>query len=417
MIISPETPRNLWEKANLVLGGGWMTKTAAIQALKPLSDVGQYTFERSTSALSIDQNRIFKPAAINEPCLDFYNPLTGTAGLVPRVLFRRQFTNLFRDSEPATNPGQGTRTNLIYSVNNWGLGLAGKITLTSVGNTQESTYFNTNSLASDTYSFGCIARRVDGGVVRVGESNSAAADLQVLIGGSQVTSPQVEHIPGTDLYFITASRTSSSGTSNGLRVLTTMVGSIDCEVSAIMIKTGSRRPTLWEYVKTIGSSVTRGADALVKTGISLNIGQSEGTMILDALLTNNSRVTVPGVIWQIDDGTLNNRIVLQALSGTSTGVELACYVGGVQTVSIINTSSTSRLVRIAMGYGVNNFALAVNGTLIGEDLTSAVPACSVERFGGLGALSAGLELNDRITNSVRLNSRLSNSQLILRSTL
>lgn len=96
-IVPSPTPRNLWEKANLVLGNGFLHKTGKLQALKPLSALGELGLTRvGDTGTFVNEAGIVTPSLANTPRIDWS---TG----FPRLLLEPQSTNLLANREVMAN--------------------------------------------------------------------------------------------------------------------------------------------------------------------------------------------------------------------------------------------------------------------------------------------------------------------------
>ena len=153
------------------------------------------------------------------------------------------------------------------------------------------------------------------------------------------------------------------------------------------------------YIPTTSSSATRVADACFKTGISSLIGQTEGTIFLDAYFDDLDTVN-----FSISDGTSGNYVLIDSSSGA---VVFARVQQGGATQATINTSASFYTVgarlKCAIAYKANDFAFYINGTLIGTDNSGSVPACDQIRFARWnGVVPATQRVNEVITFKTRL---------------
>ena len=163
------------------------------------------------------------------------------------------------------------------------------------------------------------------------------------------------------------------------------------------------------YIPTLAASVTRGADACVKTGISSLIGQTQGTIFAEInvakLLGIQSRY-----ILVISDNTANNRIYI-AFSGSSSNILRArIFSGGVQQASI-NTGTISSLgtYKLALAYNNNDAVLYMNGAQIGTDTSVTIPACS--QLNVCTNQAGANPFDDGINQALLFPTRLTNAQL------
>lgn len=165
------------------------------------------------------------------------------------------------------------------------------------------------------------------------------------------------------------------------------------------------------YIPTLGTSVTRVADAASKTGISSLIGQTEGTIFFEVdkttRLDNDYRV-------QISDGTTNNWLFISVEVGNA--IRAYCNVGGVNQFSIYGTAVTSGRHKVAMAYKANDFKVYVDGVAWITHTSGSVPACS--RF-DVGCPAPGTEAStdSKTAQALLFKTRLTNAQLAELTTL
>jgi hypothetical protein len=158
------------------------------------------------------------------------------------------------------------------------------------------------------------------------------------------------------------------------------------------------------YIPTLGTSVTRVADAASKTGISSLIGQTEGTLFLDFEGGPNDSIDY---VYGINDGTTSNRIII--FRTTSNTIVTQVRVGGA-TQAFIETATVTANTRqkCAVAYKLNDVAFYVNGVQIGLDTSATIPTCSVLATNrGDGAALFGRSINQALL----FKTRLTNAQL------
>ena len=163
------------------------------------------------------------------------------------------------------------------------------------------------------------------------------------------------------------------------------------------------------YIPTYGTSVTRVADACYKTGISDLIGQTEGVLYAEVDLSksiSNRRII------SINDGTGNNEIRIGIDS--SNFLQFAVIDSGVVQCNIF-TSYTLGLIKIAVAYALNDFALYINGTLIGTDTSGTIPPTSNINLGTNTIYTA--QLDDRLAQAIVFPTRLTNDELASLTTI
>jgi len=157
------------------------------------------------------------------------------------------------------------------------------------------------------------------------------------------------------------------------------------------------------YIPTVVSTVTRNADVISKTGISSLIGQTEGTIFVEANLSVNANERR---IITVSNGTESQRIMFWT-DGT-------ILYANFNNLSVTIGTFPIGIAKIALGYtisgGSTTYSIKLNNnTLItGTSATAPNPLSAIN----LGTTTGlGLILNDRI-NSVQLyKTRLTNSEI------
>jgi hypothetical protein len=163
------------------------------------------------------------------------------------------------------------------------------------------------------------------------------------------------------------------------------------------------------YIPTLGAAVTRGADAAVKTSATALIGQTEGTFFAEVDFTDTN---ADQMYLTLSDGTTNNRIHI-GFDNTSNWLYCNIRSGGAAQGLITQSSPSSGIKKIAVGYKLNNYVLYINGVQVGVDNSALVPACSRLDVGGY--FSAGFEYP--VKQALLFKTRLSNADLATLTTI
>jgi hypothetical protein len=158
------------------------------------------------------------------------------------------------------------------------------------------------------------------------------------------------------------------------------------------------------YIPTLGSSVTRLADAASKTGISSLIGQTAGTVLVDV---NLNLISSGGVLITLSDGSFANFIILAI--NASNQIELA-WRTNTGAVNVFTTAASAGKNKVGVAYQAGNIVFFVNGTLVN---TGAV---DVNWSAPLSRLDLGHELDVTVRSqnhnaSAIYTTRLSNAEL------
>lgn len=162
------------------------------------------------------------------------------------------------------------------------------------------------------------------------------------------------------------------------------------------------------YIPTLGSASTRGSDTCSKTGISSLIGQTEGTIFVDAQRGSATEFTT----ISISDGTINNRVTI-AIDAQSAVRSIVVTSGTVQTQ--LSASLTGTRVKAAITYTASGFKLFYNGALVNSS-TKAVFGATLSRY-GFDQANGGNALFRSVNQTLLFPTALSDAQAIELTTL
>jgi hypothetical protein len=161
------------------------------------------------------------------------------------------------------------------------------------------------------------------------------------------------------------------------------------------------------YIPTTTAAVTRNADVVLVTGaVSGSIGQTQGTIYAEVDARN---FTVNSRLISISNGTQSNRITT-FFFGTNA-IRLLATVAGAGQVSITSPSLSAGIIKLAIGYALNDYAFYVNGVQAGTSASALVPACNAVILGSVDSLTGLAVMNDRILAAALYTTRLSNAEL------
>jgi hypothetical protein len=166
------------------------------------------------------------------------------------------------------------------------------------------------------------------------------------------------------------------------------------------------------YIPTTSPAVTRNADVISKTGISSLIGQTEGTLFVDATLTHDT--TNNEYLIQVS-ANANNRFFIYREASTN---KLGCFalVGASTIYTTLTASAATGTIKAAFAYESGSFAFYVNGVQVG---TSAAAFGTPTSMGIFNIDSNnGLENGFYDYNAAALwKTRLTNTQLAQLTTI
>jgi hypothetical protein len=397
-------------------------KSGKIYAQKPLTTDGQLTFTRASTATRVNASGLIESVASGVPRLDYTN------SSCPKILLEPQRTQSIRNStmvgavagSPGTLPTNWTQGNAI-----------GGFTRTVVGVGVENglQYVDVRYNGTAISTFGDIL--LEG--VNVTSANAASWTQSVYLKLIAAPNPPIAtrfafrqfNSGGTFLAVTTSSTiTTTSSLSRFDRSFTTNQATVafvqpslffdftngaaydfTVRIAAPQMELGSYATS---FIPSTTAAVTRLADAASKTGISSLIGQTEGTLFLDANISNLSQAR-RGILLYAD---INNYMSIQ-ITGTNLLQFLVVASGAIQAnFTIANPQGN---VKIALAYKANDFVFYVNGVQRGTDTSGSVPATS-ELY--LGADQTGaLQLAGGVNQTLLFKTRLTNAQLAELTTL
>jgi len=319
-------------------------KAAKIYAQKPLTTDGQIAFTRASTATRVNASGLIEAVASGVPRLDYLG------STCPRLLLEPQRTNLWVNSEDFSG---GTQSIVTYTANTTdtldpaGYNGADKFAVTTSGGDAHTRILRNLAVQAFTVSLyvkGAAGQKVQLFLARDGFTEIKTAPNYTLNGSWQ-------RLTFSDTF----SATSSSvvlGIEFGWTSSDSVAGQLyylwGCQVEAGAYATS--------YIPTLGTSVTRVADAASKTGISSLIGQTEGTIYFEYPNFNSDFNS--GLIG-IDDGSGNNRILFY--SDTNNRITAQVRTNGVTQQPA--SYSVSGDVKVAIAYDSTGFVFYVNGTL------------------------------------------------------
>lgn len=163
------------------------------------------------------------------------------------------------------------------------------------------------------------------------------------------------------------------------------------------------------YIPTTTASVTRNLDNCVKSSITALLGQTEGTLFTNFVISNISdqRIT-------LDDTSTNNRVIIAI---TSAGLIQGRVISG-NTDQFSITSSAFAInsqIKAAIAYKNNDFVFYVNGSLISSSNSGSVPA-SLSQISFSSGFSTAY-FNSKINSLANWKTRLTNTELAQLTTL
>jgi hypothetical protein len=393
-------------------------KSGKIYAQKPLTTDGQLTFTRASTATRVNASGLIETVASGVPRLDYLG------STCPKLLLEPQRTNKWFYSEQFDN-AEWLMTDITVTANAIaspdGTSTADKITDTAVNN--EHRFRATTALFTvTTANFSIFAKAAEYSkfaIANLSTSQYVKFDLSagnVISTGTDFSNAKIENF-GNGWYRLSATTTGAGNTYG--------YGLLNDAGDFVFTGTGTKGVYIWgaqaeeaayatSYIPTLGTSVTRVADAAYKTGISSLIGQTEGTMFIDTQVGDETD-EVYGWLQASLSGNPNDSI---QINRATTAVQCQVYTGSSATGLITGGSiTTGQRIKIAVGYKQNDVVLYLNGTQIGVDTSTNIPTCAVFQLGAYPPLLSDYTNNGGIKQALLFKTRLTNAQLAELTTL
>jgi hypothetical protein len=166
--------------------------------------------------------------------------------------------------------------------------------------------------------------------------------------------------------------------------------------------------------KPTSASVTRNADQVYKTGISSLIGQTEGTIFLEADVQKHNASEF--YIAISNGASLGEAIYLYQPSGGI--LQVLFRTGGVApTISILNANWNIGYNKIAIAYNSTSGEVFMNGVSKGTVALSALPSCSKLTLGSRPDATGTLVGSGGYKVATLWKTRLTNTQLAQLTTI
>jgi len=340
----------------------------------------------------------------NVPRLDYLGSNCG------KLLLEPQRSNLARYSEQMTlwTNGAGTMTaNQLASPD-------GAVNADKFDNLGDCSTFVAAANAAHTFSL----------FVKQGTSPSASIDMSdgatgdvvttftfatktfsgTTTGGSWTSPSTAYQDYGNGWYRISLTATKGAGSNIGHKIIAS--GSGYTYVWGAQLEAGAYATS---YIPTLSTSVSRVAESASKTGISSLIGQTEGTIYLEADI---QKYNESGFYISISNGAvLGSAIYLfQPSSGT---LQLLVRNSGNPDaiISILSANWTAGFNKIAIAYTSTTAQVFINGTSKGTTSFIAVPTCSQFTIGSRPDATGNLVGSGPYSQALLFKTRLPNSSL------
>ena len=166
------------------------------------------------------------------------------------------------------------------------------------------------------------------------------------------------------------------------------------------------------YISTTSASATRVADACFKTGISSLIGQSQGTIFIDAVM----KPTAGGYdcIMSVNDGTFANSV--NVFTNPTQDYYFEIYSGGVVQATGMFGALPATRIKFAVAWNSTNSVFYVNGSLLNTSSSITTPS-GMGSFNFSGPSNSYTMGKKEVNQFLSFTTRLTNAELASLTTL
>lgn len=328
--------------STIYVEGTSISNTMAIDNLSVLEATAtDFVFDRTTIGSRVNEAGLIEEMAIDLPRIN-YDDGIGYLMLEP------QSTNLCTESNNTDNWTNFTNVTVTkdYDYSPSGDLDANRLQFTGAG----YCYKNDAQVASTQYTLSVWAKRNDSGLQSVGFFKDGSFVVDSAFGLTN----QWQRFT----YTYTSANTSFAG----------IAGASGADISFY----GFQREALGyatSLISTSGTAVTRTAESCADAGNTFTIDSTQGVLYAEIKALNDD-----GTFRYISlsDGTSAN-VVSLLYSSTSNQIQGWLRLSGTLQAQITHTlSDATANAKIAFRYALNNFALYVDGTKVGSDLSGSV---------------------------------------------
>ena len=410
--------------------GQWATKVGSTLAyndeggnFKPLP----FNFTRSTGGTRVNKDGLIEVVTNNKPRIDFLNDSNGALLLEPERTNLITYSELF-STWTSVNSAIASDTTDVISLDGT---LNAQLLVSGGTGSVQGIYKNISFLNTTTYTMSVFAKKkeisfiqLQGGGAGWAGNTFANFDLQNgVVGsiGSGAISHSIENY-GNGWYrcSFTATKTASGGNlsvdlinsaTDGRDVVYNGNIGDGVYLFASQAEQGSYATS---YIPTQGATATRVADACSQTTPSGIIGQTEGTLFVNAKLVSNTS----SVFCLHENTTNNNRILILY---NSTANQITFYIEKAGVIQVNSTFSTPLLsnsfVKCAFVYNTNNCAFFINGIKVGTDIVcETFTGTTISRLSLSNATGSSPFVGD-LKNLQLYNTALTDAELINLTTI
>jgi hypothetical protein len=162
------------------------------------------------------------------------------------------------------------------------------------------------------------------------------------------------------------------------------------------------------YIPTLGTSVTRVADAASKTGISSLIGQTEGTIFWEG----SGNATVGGAdLWMAAISVDNTNVAVLVYYVAASGTVNAFINNGTTSLILDAPMTLTQNNKVAVAYKNASFALYLNGALVDSSSSAIAPPTAMNQFAFVKWVGGANQDRALVKQTLLFKTRLPNESL------
>jgi hypothetical protein len=331
---------------------------------------------------------------LNIPRIDYTN------GSCPSLLVEPQRTNI------ALNTDGNLSTYFNVNVTNASSSFNSFVNAIQFPSTGLAIAYKSTVTTAQVYAISVFIK-MDDNSVPILSASSTTGNMSLVIGGAVVTNNLKVESYGNNVYRLSGTATSAGlNINNGvIRYDTQVLKSF--KITGIQLEAGAY-PT--SYIPTVASTVTRNADVISKTGISSLIGQTEGTVFLEADIQKRN---ASEFYIAISNGfSLGEAIYLNQPSSGNLNV---LFRTGVltPTISILSADWNIGNNKIAIAYNSTLGEVFINGVSKGTVALTGLPTCNQITLGSRPDSPGSLVGAGPYKQAILFKTRLTNEQLTL----
>ena len=339
-------------------------KAGTLYSVIPNTTLGDMTVVRATTATRVNSAGLIESVAINAPRLDY------TGGGCPRILVEPLRTNVILQSETFDNASWNKNASGI----NTSIGTSG--IESNVANAPSGTLtadrvnfipqIDLDLGLNQLYASAVATQSFVSSIYVKGEGSNIGKQIRLRIkrslGGSYAAVDTTITLT-SDWVRITSSALTLLALNTGVQYIISSNDATNALIWGAQLEQGSNATS---YIPTTTAAVPRDADEISKTGVSSLIGQTNGTIFVEANLTAN---TAERRIITVSNGTETQRIFFY----TDATILYVDFNNSSVTVGAFPIGTVKIAVGYTIGVSSTTYSIKVNNNTLITGTAAAAP--------------------------------------------